>query len=429
MGSTSKALETGTKESKWFRLIDKVYSEKNLQIALERVVSKGGSAGVDGRSVEAVGKQSAEEIAIMQRQLRAGEYQPSAVKRVWIDSLRSPLRGCLRQSVSLRSAPKPGSPEKRPLGVPTVRDRVMQTALRNVIEPIFERDFSAQSYGFRPQRGCKDALRQVDKLLKGGRKWVVDADIKGYFDTIPQDKLMELVERKIADGKVLRLIESYLKAGVMESAKDWQPTPKGTPQGAVISPLLANIYLDPLDWEMEQKGHQMVRYADDFVVLCDSEEEAKRALEQIQSFMERAGLTLHPEKTRIVEASQKGGFEFLGYHFERGKKWPRKKSLDKLKDKIRSKTKRTAGGSLPQLCRKLNPMLRGWYEYFKHGIPYTWPNIDGYVRGRLRSILRKRSGRKGRGRGSDHQRWPNAYFHAQGLLSLKQLYKADLRPR
>ena len=170
--------------------------------------------------------------------------------------------------------PKQGSPEKRPLGVPTVRDRIVQTALRNVIEPIFERDFAPQSYGFRPGRGCKDALRRVEELLKEGRVWVVDADIKGYFDTIPHGPLMKRVGRKIADGRVLRLIEGYLKAGVMESVKSWQPTERGTPQGAVISPLLANIYLDPLDWEMARAGLEMVRYADDFVVLCHSEEEA-----------------------------------------------------------------------------------------------------------------------------------------------------------
>ncbi len=166
-----KALETGMEGGKWFRLIDKVWSEKNLQSALEQVLYNGGSAGVDGRSVAAVGRQSEEEIAILHRQLRAENYEPTPVKRVWI--------------------PKQGSPEKRPLGVPTVRDRIVQTALRNVIEPIFEHDFAPQSYGFRPGRGSKDALRRVDELLKEGGVWVVDADIKGYFDTIPHGPLME----------------------------------------------------------------------------------------------------------------------------------------------------------------------------------------------------------------------------------------------
>jgi RNA-directed DNA polymerase len=333
-----KTLETGMGEGKWFRLIDKVWSEKNLQSALEQVVYNGGSAGVDGRSVAAVGKQSEEEIAILHRQLRAENYEPAPVKRVWI--------------------PKQGSPEKRPLGVPIVRDRIMQTALRNVIEPIFERDFAPQSYGFRPGRGCKDALRRVDELLKEGGVWVVDADIKGYFDTIPHGPLMERVGRKIADGRVLRLIEGYLKAGVMESVKGWQPTERGTPQGAVISPLLANIYLDPLDWEMAQGSQEMVRYADDFVVLCHSEEEAQQALGRIQDFAKANGLTLHPEKTRIVDARKPGGFDFLGYHFERGMKWPRKKSMAKLKEGLRAKTRRTNGQSMTAICHELNGLLQ-----------------------------------------------------------------------
>jgi RNA-directed DNA polymerase len=402
-----KTLETGIEGGKWFRLIDKVWMEKNLQSALEKVVGNGGSAGVDGRSVEAVEKQSAEEIAILHRQLRAEQYEPAPVKRVWIA--------------------KQGSPEKRPLGVPTVRDRIVQTALRNVIEPIFERDFAPQSYGFRPGRGCKDALRRVDELLKEERVWVVDADIKSYFDTIPQDLLMERVRRKIADGRMIGLIEDYLKAGVMESVKGWEPTEEGTPQGAVISPLLANIYLDPLDWEMAQAGMEMIRYADDFVVLCHSEEEARRALERIARFTETNGLELHPEKTRIVDASQPGGFDFLGYHFERGMKWPRKKSMDKLKEAIRGKTRRKARESLPKICQELNKTLVGWFGYFKHSKSNVFPGIDGYIRRRLRSILRKRDGGKGRGRGRDHHRWPNAYFQTQGLHSLKQLHSAIIQ--
>ena len=303
----------------------------------------------------------------------------------------------------------------------------MQTALRNVIEPIFERDFAPQSYGFRPGRGCKDALRRVDQLLKEGRVWVVDADIKGYFDTIPHGPLMERVGRKIADGRVLRLIEGYLKAGVMESVKGWQPTEEGTPQGAVISPLLANIYLDPLDWEMAQGSQEMVRYADDFVALCHSEEEAQQALSRIQDFAKANGLRLHPEKTRIVDAREPGGFDFLGYHFERGMKWPRKKSMAKLKEALRAKTRRTSGQSMTAICQELNGLLKGWFEYFKHSKSHVFATIDSYTRGRLRSILRKRRGGKGRGRGSDHQRWSNDFFHAHGLFSLMASYRAILQ--
>ena len=204
-----------------------------------------------------------------------------------------------------------------------VRDRVVQTALRNVMEPIFERDFAAHSYGFRPGRGTKDALRRVEELLKGGSHWVVDADIKGYFDSIPHHKLMEKVAIKISDGRVLKLIESYLKAGVFEVCKGWEATEEGTPQGGVVSPLLANIYLDDLDWQIAEAGLQMVRYADDFVILSRTEQEAQRALRLVRDWMERAELKLHPQKTKIVDATQRGGFEFLGYHFERGQKWPR----------------------------------------------------------------------------------------------------------
>jgi RNA-directed DNA polymerase len=199
------------------------------------------------------------------------------------------------------------------------------------------------------------------------------------------------------------------------------------PQGAVISPLLSNIYLNGLDWKMARNGFEMVRYADDFVVLCPSQEEAQKALEQIKQWVEENGLKLHPTKTRLVDASQRGGFDFLGYHFERGRKWPRKKSLDKLKDAIRSKTRRSSGRSIKAICADLNPTLKGWYEYFKHSAPHVFKGIDGYVRGRIRSILRRQTKRKGRARGTDQHRWPNTYFSAVGLFSLEQAHTAACR--
>ena len=256
------ALERGVKGGKWFSLIDKVWKMENLQSALQQVVRNQGGAGVDGQSCEAYLKASPQRLPRLQDQLKNGQYQPKPVKRVWI--------------------PKPGSKELRPLGVPTVEDRIVQSAMRNVLEPIFENTFAEHSYGFRPGRGAKDALRRVDQLLKAGHHWVVDADLKGYFDSIPQDKLMEAVEIQIADGAVLQLIEQMLQQGVMESGKGWQPTETGTPQGAVISPLLANIYLNPLDQLMVQQGRQMVRYADDFVILCQSQEEAQEVLKRLR---------------------------------------------------------------------------------------------------------------------------------------------------
>ena len=401
------SLETGIEGGKWFRLIDKVWSTKNLARALQKVIAKGGSAGVDNQSAQAVKEHQEQTIQKLEQELRAGQYRPQAVKRVWI--------------------PKPGSQEKRPLGVPTIKDRTIQGAVLQVIEPIFERDFAAQSYGFRPGKGCKNALRRVDELLKSGQHWVVDADLKSYFDTIPHEGLMERVGEKIADGKVLNLIEEMLRAGVMDSVAGWQATTQGSPQGAVISPLLSNIYLNGLDWKMARNGFEMVRYADDFVVLCPSQEEAQKALEQIKQWVEENGLKLHPTKTRLVDASQRGGFDFLGYHFERGRKWPRRKSLDKLKDAIRSKTRRSSGRSMKAICADLNPTLKGWYEYFKHGAPHVFKGIDGYVRGRLRSILRQQTKRKGRARGTDQHRWPNPYFSAVGLFSLEQARTAACR--
>ena len=401
------ALETGVEGGKWFRLIDKVWAEKNLGRALEKVVKNGGSAGIDRQSVREVERHREKEIGDLQRELRAQDYRPQAVKRVWIEKL--------------------GSKEKRPLGVPAVRDRIVQGALRHVIEPIFEGGFAPQSYGFRPGRGCKEALRRVDELLKSGHGWVVDADLKSYFDTIPQGRLMERVGEKIADGRVLALIETMLKGGVMDGVKGWQPTETGTPQGAVISPLLSNIYLDPLDWLMAKGGYEMVRYADDFIILCKSESQAQAALEKVREWVAKEGLTLHPEKTRIVEASQPGGFDFLGYHFERGMKWPRKKSMDRFKDTVRMKTRRTQGRSMERICADLNRTLRGWFEYFKHSKATAFETVDGYIRGRLRSILRQRAHRQGRGIGKDHQRWPNAYFTAVGLISLKQAHHAACR--
>lgn len=394
------ALEQGVKGGKWFSLMDKVYSKGVLLSAYYRVKANGGAPGVDRQTIEMFEKRLNENLATLSEQLQKGTYRPQAIRRTYI--------------------PKPGSTEKRPLGIPTVRDRVVQAAIRAVIEPIFENEFSERSYGFRPGRGCKDALRQVDRLLKAGHTWVVDADLKSYFDTIPHQRLMEEIEIRISDGKILGMIESYLKQEVMETAKTWTPQ-EGAPQGAVLSPLLSNIYLDPLDKLMASRKIEMVRYADDFVILCKSEEEANKALKMVEEWTATHGLKLHPEKTHIVEATT-GGFDFLGYHFERNTRWPRKKSLDKFKDTIRHKTKRTSGNSMEEIIVSINRTMEGWFEYFKHSHKRTFSPLDSWIRMRLRSILRKRNGGKGRGRGSDHQRWPNAYFAERGLFSLFTAY-------
>jgi len=397
------ALERGLKGNRWFSLIDKVASERTLELAWEKVKSNAGACGVDGITIGRFAKDSHSRLLAMKEQLKRDTYQAKPVKRVWI--------------------PKPGSAEKRPLGIPTVTDRVVQTALRMVIEPIFESRFAPHSYGFRPGRGCKDALRRVNQLLKAGNTHVVDVDIKGYFDSIPQDRLMGMVRERISDGRVLGLVEGFLKQGVMEET-NWSEAEEGTPQGGVISPLLANVYLDPLDWLMASFGFEMVRYADDMVVLCRSSKEAGQALAKLREWIEGAGLELHPDKTCVVDMDLADSrFDFLGYRFQRGRrgrvlKLVRPKSLRKLRESIKPRTRRNSGRSMEAIVADINLTLQGWFAYFKHVQPSELERIDRWMRVRLRSILRKRRGGKGRGRGRDHQRWPNRYFTGLGLFCL-----------
>lgn len=400
-------LKRGVKGGKWFSLIDKVYAKANLMSAWKKVSSKKGAAGVDRQSVAGFARRLDMNLGGLEQLLKADRFEPLPVRRCWID--------------------KPGSKDKRPLGIPTVRDRVVQTALRHVLEPIFEHQFSDNSYGFRPGRGGHDALRVVDALLKEGYTWVVDADLKSYFDTIPHGKLLKLLKEKVSDGRVLSLVEKFLKQKVMEGLAQWTPE-EGAPQGAVISPLLSNIYLDPLDRQMEEGAWRMVRYADDFVILCRSEGEAQAALAEVGQWVRQAGLTLHPEKTRIVDAREAGGFDFLGYHFERGMKWPREKSMKKLKTSIKRRTRRANGHSLERVITKVNEVLRGWFGYFKSSHATTFRALDGWVRNRMRGILKKRRGGKGPPRGADYQRWPNALFERLGLYSTANARNRLLSP-
>jgi RNA-directed DNA polymerase len=391
------ALEQGVKGGKWFSLIDKITPETTLHEAFRQVATNHGAAGVDHVTVAMYEERLDENLRRLSERLREGTYQPQAIRRHYI--------------------PKPGSQEKRPLGIPTVQDRVVQTALRMVLEPIFEREFAEHSYGFRPGRGCKDALRRVDELLKNGYTYIIDADLKSYFDTIPHDRLLEMIRQKVSDGRVLALIEAFLKQGVLDGLHEWTPE-TGSPQGAVVSPLLSNIYLNPLDHFMAQAGMEMVRYADDFMILCRSPEEAAAALAIVQQWTAEAALTLHPTKTRIVNATREG-FDFLGYRFEGGQRRPRAKSLEKLKDTIRAKTKRNSGGSLKAIITEVNRTLQGWFEYFKHSHRWTFEPLDRWIRRRLRGLLRRRLGLRGISRGmGDSLRWPNAFFTEQGLYNL-----------
>jgi RNA-directed DNA polymerase len=403
------ALENGVKGGKWFSLIDKVYRVETLRAAWKKVEANGGAAGVDGQSVERFAARADTYLEELSTALKKGTYRPEPVRRVEI--------------------PK-GDGKVRPLGIPAVKERIVQTALKFVLEPIFEREFLKMSYGFRPGLGCKDALREVERLLREGYTFVVDADLKSYFDTIPHAQLLKRVEEKVSDGRVFELIEAFLKQDIVQEMERWTPT-GGTPQGAVISPLLANVYLHPLDYHMRQKGYRMVRYADDFVVLCQSSEKAQAALEEVRNWIEQNGLSLNVDKTHVGDCRQPGqGFEFLGYRFEAGRRWVRKKSLTAFRDRIRMRTKRTRGDSLTKIIADLNPMLRGWFDYFKHAHPMTFSGIDGLVRRRLRAILRKQEKRPGMGRcPNDHKRWPNTFFAAQGLFTMVSAWQLASQSR
>ena len=393
------ALENGVKGGRWYSLMDKVFAPDTLEAAWEKVRVNGGAAGADRQSIERFDANKEQYLAELSTALREGSYRPQPIRRVEI--------------------PK-GDGRTRPLGIPTVKDRVAQTAVKYVLEPIFEAMFRPTSYGFRPGLGCKDALRVVARLIKDGYTFVVDADLESYYDSIPHEPLMRRVEERVSDGRILSLLRSWLDQDILHGMQRWTPT-AGTPQGAVISPLLANIYLHPLDELMAARGYRMVRYADDFVVLCRSPQEAAAALATIQAWVVENGLRLHPQKTHLGDCRQAGqGFEFLGYRFEAGQRWVRKKSLDRLKDKIRARTRRTCGQSFPRIIDSLNPVLKGWFAYFQHANPYTFRMLDQFIRRRLRSILLKQT-MKQSGYGlsrATHQRWPNSFFAEAGLLAL-----------
>jgi RNA-directed DNA polymerase len=397
----------GPEGGRWYSLHDKVFAEKTLRAAYGRVAANGGAPGVDHVTVEQFGERLDDEISRLMSAWVAGTFRPQVVRRAWIA--------------------KPGTKERRPLGIPTVRDRVVQTALALVLEPIFEATFSERSYGFRPGRRAQDALSVAVAHLNSGAVHVVDADLKGYFDTIPHSRLVKAVHRKVTDPRVLGLIEAFLKAGVMESGEVTEPE-AGTPQGGVISPLLANIYLNDLDHLMAGKGLAMVRYADDFVIFCQTAEEAQRALGIVRDWTVQAVLELHPTKTRVVDMGQIDAYvDFLGYRFKRHRRKDgsetflrlvRPKSLDRIKDSVRRLSVRTSGDSLPTMIGWLNSTLRGWFGYFRSAQTNIHEHVDEMVRRRLRSILCKRLGVSSFGTGIAHQRWPTATFTKLGLFSL-----------
>lgn len=398
------ALDNGVKGGVWYTLWDKIITPEALASAFTRVKVRQGAAGVDRVSVRAYARDLERNLRSLHASLRDGTYRPSAIRRCHI--------------------PKVGSKELRPLGIPTVQDRIVQAALRAGLEPIFEREFGEHSYGFRPGRTAHQALDRVEHLLCAGYVWVVEVDLKSYFDTVPHAPLMALVKKRVVDGKVLGLVETFLTQPIVEGDRRWTPS-VGTPQGAVISPLLANIYLHPLDLLMAQRGQEMTRYADDFVIQCRTEEDAQRALAAVSEWCGSAALTLHPTKTRVLRVSETEGFDFLGYHFRqrwgdptRTVKWVREKSAAKLREAIRPLTRRTSGVALTTIVQAVNARLRGFFNYFYKSATPPLRELDKWVRMRLRSILRRRERKRGCGRGLDHFRWPNAFFENQGLFSL-----------
>ena len=404
-----ETLESGVKGGKWFSLIDKVYRRQTLDAAWAKVKRNRGAAGVDKVTIAAFDKNADHHLDRLSTALRDGTYVAQPVRRVEIE--------------------KEGG-KKRPLGIPTLKDRIVQTAVKMALEPIYEMQFTMSSFGFRPGRSAQQALRAVETYIKLGYEWVVDVDLKSYFDSIPHDRMMKRVRESISDGRVLGLLEQWLKQDIVSELARWSPT-QGTPQGAVISPLLANLYLHPMDVHLASKGYTLIRYADDFVILCKTESEAKEALQEVANWASENGLELHPEKTRIANARETGkGFDFLGYRFEGRNRDVRKKSADKLKDSIRMHTpRRTSGTSLENTIRKLNLTLKGWFNYFRDGQRLTFITIDRMVRRRLRAILVNRKKKRGHGRTlRDHRTWRISFFEEKGLFSLVKAHKLYRQP-
>lgn len=393
-------LNNQVKGGKWHSMIDKVYAELNLYTAAVKVASKGKAAGVDGQSCEDFKAQLLVETRQLGEELKAQTYRPQAVRRVHI--------------------PKPGkSNETRPLGIPTVRDRVVQKALVNVLEPILDHQFHDRSFGFRHGRGAHDALRVVEQKLQDGYVYVVDADLKSYFDTIPKDRLLALVKEQVSDSRVVQLVKLFLDQNIMEELRQWTPD-TGVPQGAVLSPMLSNLYLNPLDHLTSEAGFEMVRYADDFVILCRSAAEAETALELVSQWVESVGLTLHPTKTKVVDSRMKS-FAFLGYSFRGDQIYPRRESLAKMKTRIKELTARNRPGSIETIAVELNRSLRGWFHYFRHCRWTIFKDLDAKIRARLRRLLLKRH-RNNPQRLPRNHRWPNSYFAKAGLYSLRQAH-------
>jgi RNA-directed DNA polymerase len=393
---------------KWYLLYDKLYDPRNLHEAWKQVEANCGAAGLSGETVERYREGLEFRLQRLARRLKQEQYEVRPIRRKLI--------------------PKgDGSGKMRPLAIPEVEDRIVQAAIVRLIEPIFEAKFLPCSHGFRPGRSAHHALAQLDAATAGGKTFLVDADIQDCFGSIPREPMMEVLAREIADAKLLRLVRRFLEADIVEGMRRWTPG-SGTPQGAVLSPLLANIYMHEFDRQMTDAGCQVVRYADDFVIPCSTMKEAQAARELADQVLQQMGLTMHPTKTRVVSVS-KERYQFLGYEFWPKGRQPRKSSTKKIRDAIRKKTPRKSGRSLRKTISALNPTLRGWYGYFRHSFWNVFTDLDGFVRRRLRSILRKFAKRKGTARPEDNARYPNAYFEKLGLFSTYDRHQSEAGAR
>ena len=390
-------MESGKmKNKKWYSLIDKVYSLPNLLESWCEVKANKGRGGVDKESIEEFEGNLNQNLKELHRLLKERRYIPSPVRQVLI--------------------PKANSEDLRPLGIPTIRDRVVQQAIKRIIEPIFERKFKDVSYGYRPKRGAREAIQKCKEYIVSGYRWVVDADIASFFDTVDHKLLMKALNEEIADGTLLDLIERFLKSGVMKDGR-LEATHEGVPQGGVISPLLANIYLHCFDSVMAERGYRLVRYCDDFVIFTKLGRKAERALQVTREILEdKLKLKLHPQKTRIAHAHY-DGFEFLGCLFKAGYIRPKNKSIESFKDKVRHVTRRQQPKKLDMIIERLNPVVRGWGNYFRYGnVKTLYLRLDEWMRMRLRSFLEKK-------RAVTHQnkRIGNWQLKSQGLVLLQEL--------
>jgi RNA-directed DNA polymerase len=405
-------------------LYDRIFRSDVLKEAWERVRRNRGSAGVDAQTLEDLERYGVglflEELGA---DLRAGEYRPRAVLRRYI--------------------PKGDGKKQRPLGIPTVRDRVAQMAAKLVLEPVFEADFRPCSYGYRPKRSATDALEALRKQGARGGNHVLDADIRDYFGSIDHERLMKLVERRVSDRRVLKLLRHWLGAGVMEEGRE-RETVAGTPQGGVISPLLANIYLHVLDAAWERRYAHLgilVRYADDLVVMCRTRSACEEAERRVREILARLKLELHPDKTRRVELSWgKQGFDFLGCHLRKRlsgpiwekehkrvyflQRWPSVRSMKRVRQRVRALTDSRRNGvkDVRVLIRDLNPVLRGWGNYFRTGnAAIKFNRVDTYVWRRLMRFMVRRKGRNLRA--GEVTGWTSDFFHGHGLHRLRGTVK------